>query len=212
MMHIDVVRMLEEGNAQMQTRRSIVTSLVALGATSVMGVPAIGKPAGMWAPADPGREGSKLDALVPVIEPVLNLRNSNTGEVISGRYYSPSGYDVEMVQRLNWFMRDWRERQAVWMDVRLFWGLSAISEAAIKDGHDGIIQYNSGYRTEKTNSKLEGAARNSMHLRGQASDFYLLNIPPGTIYRYARWLGIGGVGNYSSFTHIDTGADRHWGT
>lgn len=196
----------------MLTRRAILTGLASFGASSVISIPAFGKPAGMMAPADPSRDGSRLDALVPVIDPFVNLKNSNTGEVISGRYYTVTGYDMDMVKRLNWFMRDWREREAVWMDVRLFWTLSAIRAAAMKDGHDGMIRYNSGFRTRKTNNKIEGAARNSMHLRGQASDFSLHGIPPKTVYRYARWLGVGGVGNYPTFTHIDTGRDRHWGT
>lgn len=191
--------------------RRVVTGIVSTGILGIACIPVFGKPAGLLAPADPSRNGSELDRLVPMIDPVLHMKNSNTEEVFSGRYFYSTGYDVEAVRKINWFMRDWREKETVWMDVRLFWALSAIRQAAMLSGHNGIIRFNSGYRTRRTNNKLEGAVRNSMHLRGQASDFALPGIPPVEVYRYARFLGVGGVGSYPSFTHIDTGAERHWG-
>ena len=118
---------------------------------------------------------------------------------------------MDQVLKLNWFMRDWRQSEAVLMDVRLFWALSAMRQAAMKDGHDGRIIFNSGYRTKRTNDRLEGAARNSMHLRGQASDFKIPGIPTELVYRYAAWLDVGGVGHYPGrFIHIDTGSERTW--
>lgn len=165
----------------------------------------------MLAPENPKRDGSNLDRLVPEILPYLDLKNTNTGEIFQGYYFRDGAYDMDQVIALNWFMRDWRRSEAVLMDVRLFWAFSAMRQAAMKEGHDGRINFNSGFRTKATNSALEGAARNSMHLKGQAGDFTVPGIKTELVYRYAQWLDVGGVGHYPGrFVHIDTGRERSW--
>lgn len=72
----------------------------------------------------------------------------------------------------------------------------------------------SGFRTLKTNAALEGegAAKNSMHLYGKASDLYIPGIPSRDVGALAAHLRQGGVGFYPSkgFTHLDTGRLRIW--
>lgn len=165
--------------------------------------------------ASPKRAGSRLDQLVPLIDPVLDLRNPHTNERVFTRFYTLTGYDMAAVNQINALMRDWRENEVVQMDVRLFWALAAIRQAAMKDGHSGQIQLNSGYRSKKTNDNLRKlgyhTAVNSMHLKGQANDIVLEGTKVADIARYAQWLQIGGTGHYrNDFVHIDSGPIRLW--
>lgn len=173
-------------------------------------------PSGAMASAT-SRPGTRLDSLVEAIDPVLEMRNAHTSETIQVRFYDQRGYRTDEIRRLNWFMRDWRQGEAVQMDTRLFWALAAIRMAAQQDGNDGEITLLSGFRSPRTNEMLRsrgvGAARNSLHLLGKAADITI----PGTrlvdLAAYARWLQVGGVGTYSrsNFVHIDSGNERRWG-
>lgn len=164
---------------------------------------------------EPLRAGSNLDKLVPLIDPVLELRNAHTGEHEKIRFFGATGYNHSGIKRINYFMRDWRQKEVVQCDVRLYWALAAIRSAAMKDGLDGLININSGYRSLKTNNYLRskgyGAAKNSMHLQARAVDFTVEGGNVAHTARYAKWLQVGGVGHYPGrFTHIDSGRIRTW--
>ena len=159
----------------------------------------------------PGRPGSRLDALFRDIEPVLEMRNGASGETVSARFHDGSRYDRRAVHALNRFMRDFREDRAAEMDARLFWALAAISQAARRAGANARIGFLSGYRTGKTNRALKGAARNSLHLKGRAVDFFVPGVPVERLAAYAEWLQVGGVGHYRGrFVHVDSGPLRSW--
>lgn len=165
--------------------------------------------------ADPARPGSRLDGLVTAIEPELHIHNLNTDETIKVRFHDITGYDLHAVAQLNHIMRDWRQKEVRNMDLRLFWGLSALRQAAMKDGHEGLIRLHSGFRTRKTNEHLRkigyNPAPDSLHMRAQAADFHLEGVAVDDIARYAAWLEIGGTGYYpGSFVHIDSGIQRSW--
>lgn len=164
---------------------------------------------------DPSRIGSRLDALAGVIVPELDMDNAHTGERVRLRFHHPEGYDPRALERLNWFLRDWREGESRPMDLRLFWAIAALRQGAMADGHDGRVRVLSAYRTRRTNDLLRargyGAARNSFHLRARAIDLVLPGVPVAGISAYARWLQVGGVGHYpGSFVHIDSGDLRSW--
>ncbi|MEW5424595.1 YcbK family protein [Amorphus sp. 3PC139-8] len=159
----------------------------------------------------PARPGTNLDLLVPAIEPYLELTNQNTGETYKGHFFRIS-YDMDAVASLKWFLRDWRRSEVRDIDVRLYWALAALRMAAKKDGHDGKIVVTSGYRSKKTNSSIEGAVPNSLHIDGRAVDFTVPGIPTSDLFTYIQWLGVGGVGHYPRrhFIHMDTGPEEHW--
>lgn len=162
-------------------------------------------------PGDPRREGSALDRLVKKVTPSLHLLNQNTREQLDIRFFGPDGYDVQALKDLDWFFRDWRQARAAPMDVRLYWSLATLSQAARRDGHSGMIRINSGYRSHATNDRLEGSAQRSMHLVARAADFVVDGGHVADVARYAWFLGIGGVGYYPGrFVHIDTGGLRQW--
>lgn len=70
----------------------------------------------------------------------------------------------------------------------------------------------SGYRSQRSNSRLEGAAKNSMHMYGKAIDIFIPGLPTEYIVKLGAWFQAGGTGWYSKsgFVHLDTGNIRHW--
>jgi uncharacterized protein YcbK (DUF882 family) len=72
----------------------------------------------------------------------------------------------------------------------------------------------SGYRTKATNDRLRrqriDAARNSFHLSGQAADIRIHGVPPARMAALGSVVGLGGVGIYPSFVHLDAGPQRFW--
>lgn len=200
----------------MISRRCLLTKVAAVAMTcSLTAVPELSWAAGPAAPPDPDRANSRLDQLVPLIEPVLDLYNPNTKERKLVRFFGSTGYNRGGVQELNYLMRDWRQKEVTQIDIRLFWGLAAIRTAAMQDGLDGSIQINSGYRTARTNEYLrsEGyrTAVNSLHTKGRAIDFVVKGGEVADVAKYAQWLEIGGTGHYRGrFVHIDSGDVRVW--
>lgn len=67
----------------------------------------------------------------------------------------------------------------------------------------GPTTINSGYRTPAYNAKV-GGVPNSQHVQGKASDTVCKNGSPLEVAMTAEAMGMGGIGLYSSFTHIDT--------
>lgn len=197
-------------NCRMMTRRGLIATGIAALALHPVGAAALDA-----APA-PRRDGSQLDRIVSHIPPELDLFNPHTNDRAKVRFFTAEGYDPAAVEKLNFIWRDWREKEVVQADVRLWWALAAIRAAAIKDGHSGEIVLLSGFRTRKTNNLLrkrgKGAAYNSFHLRARAADITIPGIPVKVVAKYAQWLEVGGIGRYdrSKFVHLDTGPIRSW--
>lgn len=82
---------------------------------------------------------------------------------------------------------------------------------AIRDELGLSMRVVSGFRCEDHNAAV-GGSRNSFHLRGKAAD---IAAPSGTPYRdklltIAGRMGVGGVGLYADFVHLDVGPRRFW--
>lgn len=67
----------------------------------------------------------------------------------------------------------------------------------------GVTTITSAYRTPYWN-KHEGGASGSQHLLGKASDTVVRGTSPLEIAMCAEAMGMGGIGLYAGFTHIDT--------
>ena len=67
----------------------------------------------------------------------------------------------------------------------------------------GATSITSGYRTPEYNAKI-GGVPNSQHVYGKASDTICKNGSPLEVAMTAEAMGMGGIGLYSGFTHIDT--------
>lgn len=74
----------------------------------------------------------------------------------------------------------------------------------IRDHFGKPVVINSGYRTAKHN-KAVGGATYSQHLYGTAADIQVSGVKPKDVAAYAETLlpSTGGIGIYSTFTHVD---------
>ena len=74
----------------------------------------------------------------------------------------------------------------------------------IRDHFKAPVTINSGYRTEAKNKAVGGAAY-SQHKYGMAADITVKGVAPKDVAEYAETIlvGMGGIGIYKSFTHID---------
>lgn len=109
-------------------------------------------------------------------------------------------------------LRDVRAGEAVQMSPVLLDILCGIQGVAIAHGIDRPLITNSGYRSPKTNSATEGAAKNSLHMQGRAWDGRMPDYPAKMLAQIAQYLQGGGVGLYvaSNFCHVDDGRLRIW--
>jgi uncharacterized protein YcbK (DUF882 family) len=83
-------------------------------------------------------------------------------------------------------------------------------------GNTGEIHVISGYRSPEYNAQLvkrsRRVARNSLHIEGQAIDFYIPGVGLRELRHAALKLQYGGVGFYprAKFVHLDCGPFRTW--
>jgi uncharacterized protein YcbK (DUF882 family) len=109
-------------------------------------------------------------------------------------------------------LRDVKAEKTCRMDEDLLDLLYSMQQFIWENGHTEPFVIKSGYRTKTTNDRTEGAARNSMHLYGMASDIHVDGIPSKYIGSLAELYKAGGVGLYimKDFVHIDVGGKRKW--
>ncbi|WP_296579081.1 DUF882 domain-containing protein, partial [Phreatobacter sp.] len=145
----------------------------------------------------------------------LSMLHKHTGEQILITFKRNGRYDQDALNKLNWFLRDWRRDEPTRMDPHLF---DIVWEVYRSVGAQSPIHVVSAYRSPGTNAMLRrrsrGVAQQSRHMTGQALDFYI----PGASMTRVREAGLllqrGGVGFYpgsaNQFVHMDTGSVRHW--
>ncbi len=143
----------------------------------------------------------------------LNFVHTHTGEHLDIEFFSRGAYLPDALVTVNHFLRDFRTGDVHDIDPRLLDLLHSIGSATETSRPFEVI---SGYRSPATNEMLrhrsEGVAAGSLHLKGQAIDIRLGDVPLDKLRRSALALGGGGVGYYpaSNFVHVDTGRVRFW--
>ena len=109
--------------------------------------------------------------------------------------WSDGQYDPAVLQKLNWFLRDWRREEATKMDPKLF---DTIWEVYRESGSQQPIEVMSAYRSPETNAMLRRASRavaeHSQHILGKAMDQHYVDVPMSRIREIAMRLQRGGVG------------------
>ena len=145
----------------------------------------------------------------------IDLHNIHTGEDISIVYKRDGQYIPEALEKLNWFLRDWRANKSTKMDPHT---IDLVWEIHQELGSKLPIHFVSGYRSPGTNEALRkaggGQAKHSQHILGKAMDVAFPDVPVQKL-RYAGLVReAGGVGYYPTsgvpFVHIDTGSVRMW--
>ena len=145
----------------------------------------------------------------------ISLTNDHTNESGTFTYMVDGAYDQAVLDKLNWFLRDWRLNEPTKMDPRLF---DIVWEVYRESGSKQPIDVLSGYRSPQTNSMLRRRSRQvakySQHMEGKAMDAHFLDVDTATIRDIAMRMEAGGVGFYPSgytpWVHIDSGDVRYW--
>ena len=145
----------------------------------------------------------------------LSFTDGHTNESGSFTYMVDGVYDQPTLDKLNWFLRDWRLNESTKMDPKLF---DIVWEVYRESGSKQPIDVLSGYRSPQTNALLRQRSRQvakySQHMEGKAIDAHFIDVDTATIRDIAMRMEAGGVGFYpSSYTpwvHIDSGDIRYW--
>ncbi len=145
----------------------------------------------------------------------IRLYHAHTHESIEATFLVDGRYDSGVLEKLNWFLRDWRRDEPTHMDPRLF---DTIWEVYRESGSGQPIEVMSAYRSPETNAMLRrrsrAVAEHSQHILGKAMDQHYVDVPMSRIREIAMKLQRGGVGFYPTsgtpFVHMDVGGVRHW--
>jgi uncharacterized protein YcbK (DUF882 family) len=143
----------------------------------------------------------------------LSFYHTHTGKALSVVYYENGAYSATALDTVDAFLRDFRTGDEHRMDPVL---LDVLYDIKLKTHTRAPFQVISAYRSPVTNQMLRdnsaGVAKDSMHLRGQAIDVRLADVPLDELRAVALDLQRGGVGFYpeSQFVHVDTGRVRRW--
>lgn len=144
----------------------------------------------------------------------VRMYSGRTGESLDTIYWIEGQYIKEVLNEINYFMRDFRSGDKISIDPRAI-DIMAASHRLLDVNEPYMLL--SGYRSPATNAMLRsrssGVARNSLHMQGQAADLRLKSRSVGQVARAAEACAAGGVGRYSrsNFVHMDCGAVRQWG-
>jgi len=150
----------------------------------------------------------------------LTVTRPQSGEKATLLYWKDGEIIESAYQQLCHLMRDVNGKETAPIDPKLFetlWGTQAF---IARYGIEQPLEILSGYRTEKSNSKLREqgvpAARQSLHVLGKAADIRIPNLNAEVLGSLVRSFRQGGVGFYyregarGGWIHADTGLQRTW--
>lgn len=145
----------------------------------------------------------------------LTLHHAHTNENITVTYKRDGSFDPAALEKLNWFLRDWRVDEPISMAPQLFDVLWYVYREV---GASEPIKVMSAYRSPGTNAMLRrrsrAVAKESQHMRGNAMDVHFPGVSIGKVREIGMRLQRGGVGYYPSagspFVHLDIGSVRSW--
>ena len=145
----------------------------------------------------------------------LTLFHAHTQENLTITFRKDGSYDKSALDKLNWFLRDWRRDEPTNMDPRLFDIVWATQRDA---GSTATVRVVSAYRSPETNSMLRrrssAVAKQSQHMLGKAMDLHVPDVSMAKVREMGMRLQYGGVGYYPTagtpFVHLDVGSVRSW--
>jgi uncharacterized protein YcbK (DUF882 family) len=145
----------------------------------------------------------------------LSFYNLHTEESDSFTYMVNGSYDAAALDKLNWFLRDWRINESIKMDPKLF---DILWQVYQESGSNEPIDVLSAYRSPQTNAMLRMRSRqvaeHSQHMEGRAIDAHFRDISVAKVRDIAMRMESGGVGFYpvgnTPWVHVDSGSIRYW--
>lgn len=144
----------------------------------------------------------------------LTFFNVHTNERLRVRYRDDAGkYELTALDDVNHIMRCHHTGEVAAMDVQLLEHVNLVHKAVDSAGEIHVV---SGYRSPEYNAQLvkrsRRVAQHSLHVQGQALDFYIPGVKLREIRHAALRLQYGGVGFYprGKFIHLDSGPFRTW--
>jgi uncharacterized protein YcbK (DUF882 family) len=143
----------------------------------------------------------------------ISLYHAHRHDSIEATYRVNGHYDPAVLEKLNYFLRDWRNDDQTKMDPRLF---DVVWEVYRTAGATEPITVLSAYRSPETNAMLRrrsrAVAEHSQHMLGKAMDTTMPDMSMEKLREIGMRMQRGGVGYYpsSNFVHLDVGSVRHW--
>ncbi|WP_150286188.1 DUF882 domain-containing protein [Rhabdaerophilum calidifontis] len=145
----------------------------------------------------------------------LSMVHAHTGETINIVYKREGTFESGALEKLNWFLRDWRVDEPIAMSPQLF---DVIWYVYREVGASEPVKVMSAYRSPGTNAMLRrrsrAVAKESQHMRGNAMDIHIPGVSMARVREIGMRLQRGGVGYYPSagspFVHLDVGSVRSW--
>ena len=144
----------------------------------------------------------------------LTFFNVHTNERLRVRYRDTEGnYDLTALDEVNHILRCHHTGEVAAIDVRMLEHVNLVQKTV---DHADEIHVISGYRSPEYNAQLvkrsRRVAQHSLHVQGQALDFYIPGVKVREMRHAALKLRYGGVGYYSraKFIHLDCGPFRTW--
>lgn len=141
------------------------------------------------------------------------LTRKDSGEQFKEVFFANGKFNFDAYKKFCWIMRDIHGKDEVKpIDANLLNIVYKIQNTLLSLNIRKPININSGYRSKRTNSNLEGAAKNSFHIKGKAIDISIDGLDSSLVGHLGVIMAKGGVGFYpmKNFIHIDTGNKRQW--
>ena len=144
----------------------------------------------------------------------LTFFNIHTNERLQVQYRDYEGnYDLTALDEVNHILRCHHTGEVAAIDVRMLEHVNFVQKVVASGGEIHVI---SAYRSPEYNAQLvkrsRRVAQHSLHVQGQALDFYIPGIKIREMRDAALKLQYGGIGVYSraKFIHLDSGPFRTW--
>jgi uncharacterized protein YcbK (DUF882 family) len=142
----------------------------------------------------------------------ITLQHTHRDDSITVTFKRDGRYDQDALNKLNYFLRDWRNDDQTAMAPQLF---DILWEVYREVDAKTPIRIVSSYRSPATNAMLRrrsrGVAQFSQHMLGKAIDFNIEGVAIEDLRVAGLRLQRGGVGFYpGSFVHMEVGSVRHW--
>jgi uncharacterized protein YcbK (DUF882 family) len=140
----------------------------------------------------------------------LNLVRPQSGERLSVIYKRNGQLDIAGYRKVCALMRDVKADQASVIDLRLLDILDGIRAALVQSGvKNPTFMVHSAFRTWQTNREV-GGVLNSYHLKGQAIDFHVHNVPTDVLFKWMQQVkfhqgvGMGYYAGTPNWMHLDS--------